>query len=144
MWCACKTLELLIRVWGFPVLSCFHASDTHGCAQGNHACDGGLDFRGYAWMLAHDGSIATEATYPYLNSDGYCRFESSTVGATITGYANLSGTVADMNDALATVGPISVSVDAAPNSFYFYQGGLYYDEDCKSGMGDLDHTVRWI
>ena len=43
--------------------------------------DGGLDFRGYAWMLAHNGELATENTYPYLNADGYCRFESSTVCA---------------------------------------------------------------
>jgi len=109
--------------------------------EGNHACDGGLDFRGYRWMLAH-GGLATEATYPYLNSDGFCRFSSSEVGATITGYANLSGTVDDLNDALATVGPISVSVDAAADSFYYYAGGLYTDtETCKSGMDDLDHTV---
>jgi len=49
--------------------------------------------------------------------------------------------VPGLNDALASVGPISVSIDASPNSFYFYAGGLYYDPDCKSGMNDLDHTV---
>ena len=45
--------------------------------QGNNACDGGLDFRAYEWMMEHDGQIATEASYPYLNADGYCRFSSS-------------------------------------------------------------------
>lgn len=34
------------------------------------ACDGGLDYRAYDWMLKHGGEIATEATYPYLNADG--------------------------------------------------------------------------
>ena len=46
-----------------------------------------------------------------------------------------------LNDALANVGPISVSIDATPDDFYFYQGGLYYNKECKSGMDDLDHTV---
>ena len=110
--------------------------------EGNDACDGGLDFRGYEWMLKHDGEMASEKSYPYMNSDGYCRAESSTVGATIAGYTALNGTVAELKDAIANVGPISVSVDASPDSFYFYSGGLYYDADCKSGVDDLlDHTV---
>ena len=56
-------------------------------------------------------------------------------------YANITDGVSGLNDALANVGPISVSIDATPDSFYFYQGGLYYNTDCKSGMDDLDHTV---
>ena len=56
-------------------------------------------------------------------------------------YANITDGVSGLNDALANVGPISVSIDATPDSFYFYQGGLYYNADCKSGMDDLDHTV---
>jgi len=39
-------------------------------SEGNDACDGGLDFRGYEWMLKHGGGLATEASYPYLNADG--------------------------------------------------------------------------
>jgi len=109
--------------------------------EGNNACDGGLDFKAYAWMLEHGGGLATEASYPYLNADGYCRYESSTIGATISGYANITDGLDGLNDALNTVGPISVSIDASPDSFYFYMGGLYYSEDCHSGMENLDHTV---
>lgn len=110
-------------------------------SEGNDACDGGLDFRGYNWMMKHGGGLATEASYPYLNADGYCRFSSSTVGARVSGYANVTDGVPGLNDALVNVGPISVSIDASPNSFYFYLGGLYDDPACQSGMGDLDHTV---
>jgi len=110
--------------------------------QGNDACDGGLDYRAYEWIMEHDGKLATEESYPYMNADGYCRFESSTPGDfTITGYANVTGGVSDLNDALVSVGPISVSIDATPDSFYFYAGGYYYNRECKSGIDDLDHTV---
>ena len=71
----------------------------------------------------------------------YCRASSTKVGATITGYVNITDGLDGLNDALANVGPISVSIDASPDSFYFYQGGLYYSDDCHSGMDDLDHTV---
>jgi hypothetical protein len=110
-------------------------------SEGNDACDGGLDTKGYEWMLKHNGGLATESSYPYMNADGYCRFDSSRIGATIQGYANITNGVDGLNDALANIGPISVSVDAAPDSFYYYQGGLYYSDDCLSGMNDLDHTV---
>lgn len=110
-------------------------------SEGNDACDGGLDTRGYEWMLKHNGKIATESSYPYLNADGYCRADSSKYGATISGYVNITDGLDGLNDALASIGPISVSIDAEPDSFYFYQGGLYYDADCLSGMDDLDHTV---
>lgn len=110
-------------------------------SEGNDACDGGLDTRGYEWMLKHNGDIAKESSYPYTNADGYCRASSSVIGASITGYVNITTGVDGLNDALNTIGPISVSIDAEPDSFYYYQGGLYYDVDCLSGMGDLDHTV---
>lgn len=111
-------------------------------SEGNNACDGGLDTRGYDWMMhSNNGNLATEESYPYMNSDGFCRATTTTIGATITGYANITDGVPGLNDALHNVGPISVSVDAAADTFYFYQGGLYYDEECKSGLSDLDHTV---
>jgi len=52
-----------------------------------------------------------------------------------------------LNDALANVGPISVSIDASPDSFYYYSGGWYTGlssdgtQECKNTVDDLDHTV---
>ena len=54
---------------------------------------------------------------------------------------NITDGLPGLNDALQGVGPISVSIDATPDDFYFYMGGLYYSEECHSGMDDLDHTV---
>lgn len=93
-------------------------------------------------MLKHNGgALALESSYPYTNADGYCRATSSDVGAVISGYVNITDGLDGLNDALTAIGPISVSIDAEPDSFYYYQGGLYYDADCLSGMDDLDHTV---
>lgn len=110
-------------------------------AQGNNACDGGLDTQAYDWMLAvNGGAVAEAAAYGgYKNADGFCH--EAAAGAKIKGYVNVTDGMAGFNDALANVGPLSISIDATPNSFYYYKSGYYYADDCKSGANDLDHTV---
>ena len=49
--------------------------------------------------------------------------------------------MAALNDALYHIGPLSVSIDATPRSFYFYHSGYYESSECESGIDDLDHTV---
>ncbi|GMI29453.1 hypothetical protein TrRE_jg33 [Triparma retinervis] len=119
--------------------------------EGNNACDGGLDYNAYNWIINTGGGIATYASYgSYLNADGFCHFGDVDIvkGAVLTGYANVTeGDVDALNDALANVGPISVSIDASPDSFYYYQGGYYNglnsdgEQECGNGVDDLDHTV---
>lgn len=80
----------------------------------------------------------------YLNANGACHVLDDGVakGASLAGYVNVTaGDLAAFNDAISTVGPLSVSIDATPDDFYFYSGGLYNNVDCKSGENDLDHTV---
>ena len=68
-----------------------------------------------------------------------CRFDPSTIGATISGYTNVkSGDEKALQEAVATVGPISVAIDAR-STFRFYKHGVYNDPDCNSII--LNHAV---
>jgi len=108
--------------------------------QNNNACDGGEDFQAYQWVLSHGGGMPSEKSYPYLNQDGFCTYNSSQDVAFIKEYVSMYSYEA-LNDALATHGPVAVSIDATPHSFYFYAGGLYNNAECKGGVSDLDHSV---
>ena len=46
-----------------------------------------------------------------------------------------------LTEAIATVGPISVAIDAAHKSLSFYSNGVYYEPECKNKVDELDHAV---
>ncbi|GFV95233.1 digestive cysteine proteinase 1 [Trichonephila clavipes] len=67
--------------------------------------------------------------------------QKSDVGATCTGFVDLpSGKEDALKIALATIGPISVSINA-DGDFRTYHSGIYDPDDCPGGYDDLDHGV---
>jgi cathepsin L len=69
-----------------------------------------------------------------------CRYKSKDRGACIENYHDIpSGNENALWQAIATVGPVSVAIDASHSSFQFYDSGIYYEPNCSSTQ--LDHGV---
>jgi len=106
---------------------------------GNYGCNGGLMDSAFEYIQAN-GGIDTEASYPYEARDRKCRFTKANVGATVSGFMDVeSGDEDALVSAIATVGPISVAIDASRSSFQFYSSGVYVESRCSSYS--LDHGV---
>ena len=104
----------------------------------NFGCAGGLTSTAYVYIM-RNGGIDTEDSYPYEARNGTCRFNSRNVGATLYGAVMVPANEAALQEAAATVGPISVCIDASKPSFQSYNSGVYYEPAC-SPMA-LDHCV---
>jgi len=108
--------------------------------EGNHGCMGGLMDFAFKYIQENKG-IDTEESYPYTAKTGKtCLFNSSTIGATVTGWKDIkSGSEMDLESAVAQVGPISVGIDAGHPGFQMYKQGVYYSLLCSNKR--LDHGV---
>ena len=77
-----------------------------------------------------------------LQELGYCYYNPQYNTATDTGFVDLpSGDESQLQIAVATVGPISVAIDATHASFMSYRSGVYIEPYCGNGLANLDHAV---
>jgi len=108
--------------------------------EGNHGCGGGLPDNAFKYIKDNNG-IDTEASYPYTAKDGKkCLYNATNVGATLTSWVDVKqGDENALMAAVATVGPISVGIDASKPGFQMYKKGVYYSILCNSHR--LDHGV---
>ncbi|KAK3578869.1 hypothetical protein CHS0354_010230 [Potamilus streckersoni] len=105
---------------------------------GNHGCEGGLMDQAFEYIKKY--GIETEEVYPYKAKDQKCKFSSSKIVAKDTGCVDIeSGSESALQQAIASIGPISVAIDASHPSFQSYSGGVYVEKECSST--DLDHGV---
>jgi len=108
-------------------------------SYGNNGCEGGLMDNAFSYIKDNHG-LDTESSYPYEGKDDKCRFKKRAVGATDTGFVDIpEGDEQKLKEALATVGPVSVAIDASHESFQFYSQGVYDEEECSPDQ--LDHGV---
>ena len=113
------------------------------CSKGfdNHGCYGGNAINSYKYII-RTGGIDTEDSYSYTTTDtAMCLFNASKIGATIEDYRLLPfGDEEVLTNAIATIGPIKVQIDASLKTFHLYNGtGVYYSKNCSSVI--LDHVV---
>lgn len=105
-------------------------------SEGNHGCNGGLMHEAFEYVISN-GGIDTENFYPYTASEGTCKYNPNYSPTSCHSYRfSAKGNEAALADAVATVGPISVAIDAKQPSFQFYRSGVYYEPNCNDMEGN--------
>jgi len=111
---------------------------------GNLGCNGGLMDSAFQYII-DNGGIESEDDYPYVSIFGNSHFQDCAAGdepyaATLSSYVDVDqGDEDALKQAVATIGPVSVAIDASQSSFMSYTSGVYYDAGCSST--ELDHGV---
>ena len=110
-------------------------------SYGNEGCSGGWPSSAMEYVIKNKG-IDTEDYYTYEAEDDSCRYKQSTKGATISEVMYVpSDNITLLYHAIATMGPISVAIDAE-GDFQMYSSGIYETTDCSDEY--LDHAVLVI
>jgi len=108
----------------------------------NDACNGGFPYIAINHTI-YNGGIDTEESYQYEAIQGECRFNKSSVGATMTNmWGIVEGDEKELAYGVGNFGPISVCIDANHQSFMTYKSGIYSNKDCSTYY--LDHAVLAI
>ena len=110
------------------------------CAhKGHNGCNGGAMTMAFHHIINH-GGIEAQEDYPNNPKDkyGHCKFDKHKVVATFSDYIHVEkGSESALKTAVATVGPISIGIDAT--HFHHYISGVFDPPVCSST--DLDHGV---
>ncbi|XP_074470156.1 cathepsin S-like [Sebastes fasciatus] len=101
---------------------------------GNHGCNGGFMTNAFQYIIENQG-IASEAAYPYIGKRRECKYNSQYQAANCSSYTLLpEGDEFALREALASIGPISVAIDASRPKFVFYRHGVYRDHTCTHNV----------
>ncbi|KAM9309802.1 cathepsin S-like [Pholidichthys leucotaenia] len=108
---------------------------------GNMGCSGGWPYKAFQYVIDNNG-IDSETGYPYEGMDEECHYSSTYNASTCSQYNSLpSGDEDALKQAVATVGPISVCIDAFQQSFFLYKSGVYDDPSCSQ---EINHAVLLV
>ncbi|XP_052012976.1 cathepsin Q-like [Apodemus sylvaticus] len=108
--------------------------------QGNRGCYGGTTYNAFQSVL-HNGGLEAEATYPYEEKEGLCRYNPKNSAAKIIRFVALPENEDVLMDAVATKGPVASGINVVYSSFRFYKTGVYHEPRCKRAV---NHAVLVI
>jgi len=115
------------------------------CCSDCYGCDGGWTNVAYKFIAKkQNGALESESDYPYVAHDQSCKYDASKgVQLGIKGCKEVSsGSESDLAKKCASIGPISVSIDASNWSFQLYSSGIYDEPACSTS--NLDHAVGCV
>ncbi|KAL7861645.1 hypothetical protein SRHO_G00130860 [Serrasalmus rhombeus] len=105
---------------------------------GNNGCNRGYPHLAFEYIMSSKG-LEAESTYPYKAKDEMCHFNSQNVVATCRGFKFLtSGDENNLQNAVATIGPISAAMDSTRPSLKLYKSGVYDEPNCSA---NVDHAI---
>uniref|UniRef100_A0A8U7NG25 Cathepsin S n=1 Tax=Corvus moneduloides TaxID=1196302 RepID=A0A8U7NG25_CORMO len=144
--------QVKLKTGNLVSLSAQNLVDCSGM-YGNKGCAGGFMTEAFQYII-DNGGIESEESYPYTAQNGTCRYNASARAASCSRFVELpQGDEAALRDAVATVGPVAVAIDATRPSFFLYHSGVYDDPQCSQevnhgvvvvGYGSLDNKEYWL
>uniref|UniRef100_A0A3Q3BIY7 Cathepsin L1-like n=1 Tax=Haplochromis burtoni TaxID=8153 RepID=A0A3Q3BIY7_HAPBU len=110
--------------------------------DGNLGCRGGYITKAYSYVI-RNGGVDSESFYPYEHKNGKCRYSVQGRAGYCSKFSVLpEGDEKMLQKVLASVGPISVAVNAMLESFHMYSGGLYNVPSCNPKL--INHAVLLV
>ncbi|XP_030639656.1 cathepsin S [Chanos chanos] len=120
---------------------------------GNKGCHGGFMTRAFKYVIDNRG-IESDSSYPYVGVQQQCHYDPSQRAANCSSYNFVAqGDEQALKEAIATIGPISVAIDATRPQFILYRSGVYSDPTCTQnvnhgvlavGYGTLGGHDYWL
>jgi len=117
------------------IVSCAPNPDQCG---GTGGCQGSIQTLGFNYTST--AGITTEADYPYSGRTGTCQQSKIKAVAKNDGFIKLKvNDYASLASAVATKGPVAISLAAGSFGWQLYGGGILTSCDC-----DMDHAVQLV
>lgn len=135
------TPPTLIELAPQQLVSC--APNPKHCG-GTGGCEGSTAEVAYDYIAANGGQTL-EKHYPYTARDGSCKYDKTTTppAATASGYVKLpENNYTALMNAIATIGPIAISVEA--DTWSLYGRGILPPSGCNLRNTDIDHAVQLV
>ncbi|XP_012673533.2 cathepsin S [Clupea harengus] len=120
---------------------------------GNKGCNGGFMHQAWQYVIDNQG-IDSDAAYPYQGVQGQCQYKADQRAANCTSFKFVTEDSEDaLKEALATIGPVSVAIDATRPQFTFFRSGVYNDASCTQkvnhgvlavGYGSMEGQDYWL